>query len=126
MDIVKARFEDFLDEHANRKEFKGNADAEKIFSFLSDDNIIEAMIKESDNGNPALRGCIKELEHFIETNKLDGFDIANKDDQYQVHLAVGQMISVILKPFGYERTGNKKDIVSKYFQHAMCYQKEVL
>ena len=119
---MKATYDIFLKEHTNCSNLASNEDAKMIFDFLNTDSVIISMIESSEQGKPALAGCVTELETFY-----DG--IANVTVDFNdgfTRQVIGRMIKTILAPFGYLVT-KKKDISrdkhSKYFKAASCYAK---
>ena len=118
---MKATFNDFLEQNPNCSKFKDNADAVKVFEFLSQDEIIIKMAEACEIGKPALAGCVIDLEKFYANLKNPAIDF---EDDF-TRTAVGRMIRTILEPFGY-RVTKKKDISRsakcEYFKAASCYE----
>lgn len=117
---MKATYNDFITSNPNCSNFENNPDAQKIFNFLNQDEIIIKMAEYADQGKPALAGCVLELEtffddmHSTEIDFMDGF----------TRTVVGRMIKCILDPFGYRVTKQKdftKNKKGKYFTSASCY-----
>ena len=118
---MKAVYSDFITDNKNCSGFKSNKDAEKIFDFLNQDEIIIKMAECADQSKPALAGCVLELEQFydgMENPKIDFNDGFTRT-------VVGRMVKSILKPFGYRVDGKKdfpKNCKGKYFTSASCYK----
>ncbi|MBQ8496277.1 MAG: hypothetical protein IJ489_02345 [Clostridia bacterium] len=119
---MKATYNDFLKEHVNCSGLASNEDAKKVFDFLNTDETIIKMIESSEQGKPALAGCVNELEALYDA--MNAPKIKFTEDF--TRQAVGRMIKTILDPFGY-RVTKKKDISrekkAKYFKAASCYEK---
>lgn len=117
---MKATFNDFIDLNKNCSGFKTNADMQELFDFLNEDERIIKMIDSSENGKPALAGCVQEVEtwHDAKTNSLVDFN-----DPF-TKTVVGKVVKTILAPFGYLVTKQKDmptDLKTKYFTSASCY-----
>ena len=118
---MKAVYSKFITDNTNCSGFKSNKDAEKIFDFLNQDEIIIKMAECADQSKPALAGCVLELEQFydgMENPKIDFNDGFTRT-------VVGRMVKSILQPFGYRVYGKKdfpKNCKGKYFTSASCYK----
>lgn len=119
---MKATYDDFIKNNANCSGLASNADAKMVFAFLNTDAAIIQMIESSEQGKPALAGCVTELEAFYDGMSAPAVDFGDDFTRQ----AVGRMIKTILEPFGY-RVTKKKDISrekkAKYFKSASCYEK---
>ena len=63
---MKATYSGFITDNKNCSGFEFNTDANRIFDFLNQDEIIIKMAEYADQGKPALAGCVLELEQFYE------------------------------------------------------------
>ena len=61
---MKATYSGFITDNKNCSGFEFNTDANRIFDFLNQDEIIIKMAEYADQGKPALAGCVLELEQF--------------------------------------------------------------
>lgn len=117
---MKASYQDFLRQNSNCSRFTFDPIAQHIFSLLSQDKSIIAMIEEADQGKPALGPCIQMVESYALALTNPSFDV--KDDF--ARSVVGRMAGSILKPFGYRAT-KKKDLpkryLGQYFSCGTCY-----
>ena len=117
---MKATYNDFLEDNRNCSGFQDNLDAQKIFDFLNRDDIIIMMIDASDQGKPALAGCVTKLEDYYKSLNSSILDFT--DDFTRT--VIGRMIKAVLKPFGYRvatRRGLGKGVESVFFTAAACY-----
>ena len=107
---MKATFADFIRNAPNYNRFENNKQAQYIFeNILSDDSNIIAMIDVSESGKPALCACINQVEEYYLSQQIplldpDLFDLR---DNYTKQ-ALGTMVKVILEPFGYQPSSQKK------------------
>lgn len=62
---MKATYSGFITDNKNCSGFEFNTDANRIFDFLNQDEIIIKMTEYADQGKPALAGCVLELEQFF-------------------------------------------------------------
>ena len=118
---MKATYSGFITDNKNCSGFEFNTDANRIFDFLNQDEIIIKMAEYADQGKPALAGCVLELEQFYE--EMDNPTIDFSDGFTRT--VVGRMIKSILKPFGYQVEKQKdfpKNRKGKYFASASCYK----
>ena len=74
---IKAIYDDFIFASPNRSAYRDNKDAQRIFDFLNEDEIIIRMIESADTGRPALAGCVFELEEFYKSNKSTSLDFGD-------------------------------------------------
>ena len=117
---MKATFEKFIEENPNCSGYVDNVDAQKIFDFLNQDDMIIKMIEFAEQDKPALAGCVLELEQFYDTINNPMIDFNSEFPR----TAVGRMVKTILTPFGYCVTKRKdftKNRKGKYFTSAACY-----
>ena len=118
---MRASFADFIVSNKNCSGFEFNADAIKIFDFLSQDDKIIKMIEYAEMGKPALAGCVLELEKLYDELEQPTIDF---NDGF-TRTVVGRMVKSILSPFGY-CVGKQKDFPKnrkgKYFTSASCYK----
>lgn len=118
---MKATYSDFIADNKNCSNFEFNADANRIFDFLNQDEMIIKMAEYADQSKPALAGCILELEQFYDELENPTIDF---NDGF-TRTVVGRMVKNILKPFGYT-VDKKKDFPKnrkgKYFVSASCYK----
>ena len=117
---MKANYTDFISANPNCSNYADNKDAQKIFDFLNQDDIIIKMVEFADQGKPALAGCVLELEKFFDAMNSAKIDF---NDGF-TRTVVGRMIKTILEPFGYLVTKQKdftKNRKGKYFTSASCY-----
>lgn len=120
---MKATFSDFLASNPNCSKYGLLSDANKIFDFLSSDEIIIKMIDSVENSKNALAGCVEELELFYYNLKSKQIDFSDGFTR----TVIGRMIKTILAPFGYLPTAQKgfsKNCHVKYFSSASCYEKK--
>lgn len=118
---MKATYSDFIADNKNCSNFEFNPDADKIFDFLNQDEIIIKMAEYADQNKPALAGCVLELERFYDDIENPTIDF---NDSF-TRTVVGRMIKSILKPFGYSVEKQKdfpKNRKGKYFASASCYK----
>lgn len=118
---MKATYSDFIADNKNCSNFESNTDANKIFDFLNQDEIIIKMAEYADQNKPALAGCVLELEQFYDEIESPTIDF---NDSF-TRTVVGRMIKSILKPFGYSVEKQKdfpKNRKGKYFSSASCYK----
>ena len=118
---MKATYSGFITDNKNCSSFEFNTDANRIFDFLNQDEIIIKMAEYADQGKSALAGCVLELEQFYE--EMDNPTIDFSDGFTRT--VVGRMIKSILKPFGYQVEKQKdfpKNRKGKYFVSASCYK----
>lgn len=115
---MKNTFQDFTVSAPFCRKFESNAYYQKVFDFLSQDEIIIKMIEASENERPALAACCQELEAFCKNFPSSEFKFDHETKQN-----IGRMIKVILEPFGYIPNKSKgiSDKISKQFQNASCY-----
>lgn len=118
-DVMKATFNDFVQDNPNCSKFHTDPAAISIFNLLSQDANIIAMIDASEAGKPALSACVSNVETYARSNQKidlnDGF----------TRTVIGRMIKTILKPFGYEVDKPKnlpKSSGATYFTSASCYK----
>lgn len=81
------------------------------------------MIAFSEQGKPALAGCVLELEAFYDALPHAVIDFTDAFTR----TVVGRMVKSILVPFGYGVEGRKdfpKDKKGKYFTSASCYSQK--
>lgn len=116
---MKRMYNDFISANPNCSGLSSSKTAEAVFDFLSRDENIISMIESADAQQPALAGCVQELEAFYDGIQDKDMDLEDFNKQ-----AVGRMIKTILEPFGYVPTGQKylsKALNTKYFKSAKCY-----
>jgi len=107
---MKTSFKEFFKENQIYNGFENDAVAKYVFdSILSKDENIIAMIECNDAGEPALCGCIFEIEQYCTINNQSKFNLSN-DFAKQ---ALGRMVRSVLLPFGYESKSQKR-IPNKY------------
>ena len=95
---MKATFNDFIKKNPNCKKFDGNTEAIHIFeNILSTDNNIIAMIDVAEEGKPALSACLEEVESYYRIQSSPTFDLQDNFTKQ----ALGNMVRVVLEPFGY-------------------------
>ena len=80
---MKATYSGFITDNKNCSGFEFNTDANRIFDFLNQDEIIIKMAEYADQGKPALAGCVLELEQFYE--KMDNPTIDFSDGFTRSH-----------------------------------------
>ena len=128
---MKASYYDFLNENPKcGRDLETNDAAIAIFTLLSRDKNIIAMIDASDAGKPALSAVVLVVESYFAKHPAQDFDIANE----QRRTVVGCMIKTIISRFGYEpvrpasRTQKElsRTIGAKYFMSGSCYVYEPL
>ena len=125
---MKAVYSKFITDNTNCSGFKSNKDAEKIFDFLNQDEIIIKMAECADQSKPALAGCVLELEQFYDEMKNPKDEMKNPKIDFNdgfTRTVVGRMVKSILQPFGYRVDGKKdlpKNCKGKYFTSASCYK----
>lgn len=119
---MKTTYAEFLTINPNWTVLTADKDAEAVFDFLSRNAIIVAMADAVEKGEPALAGCVEDLETYCcETMRFTTFNIA--DDRFS-RTVIGRMIKAILAPYGYQPTVEKPlpaDCGSQYFKQAHCY-----
>ena len=119
---MKATYADFIQSNKNCSNFEFNPDAQKIFDFLNQDENIIKMIEYTEQGKPALAGCVVELETFFNSLINPTVDL---NDGF-TRTAVGRMVKCILEPFGYGVDRQKdfpKNKKGHYFTSASCYNR---
>ena len=117
---MKAIYDDFISANPNCSAYRDNKDAQRIFDFLNEDEIIIRMIESADTGRPALAGCVFELEEVYKSMKSTSLDFGDPFTR----TVVGRMIKTIIEPFGYRVTKQKdftKDKRGEFFTSASCY-----
>jgi len=117
---MKATYNDFISANPNCSNYADHKDAQKIFDFLNQDEIIIKMLELADQGRPALAGCVLELESFYESLNSTTIDFTDGFTR----TVIGRMIKTIIEPFGYCVTKQKdftKNRKGKYFTSASCY-----
>lgn len=128
---MKASYNDFLNENPKcGRDLETNDTAKAIFSLLSKERNIIAMIDASDAGKPALSPVVLVVESYCTKHPSPDFDLADG----QRRTVVGCMIKTILSRFGYEpirpasRTQKElsRAIGAKYFVSGSCYIYEPL
>lgn len=117
---MKSKFADFINQFPNCSKFSNNADAMRVFDFLSEDASIIKMVDAIESGKPALSPVVKQTECDFQTNSFSFDDHFTKQ-------AVGMMVKVVLQPFGYIRKpGNQKNLPKEAgatkFVTASCYR----
>ena len=116
---MKATYHDFLNENPTCATAGATAAAQAVFGLLSQDTNIIAMIDASEQGQPALTPCIRQVENYLVAAADPGFDVKEKITRQ----TVGCMAKTILKPFGY-RVVKQKNLskgTGQYFASASCY-----
>lgn len=121
MNRLKASFNDFLNVINVYRQFDGNRAAENIFDILSEDENIKKMIRFSnyENNTPALCACLPEIEEHSDN------ELFNMETNDTVKQAIGAMVAVILRPFGYfpqEEISIPKEYLSDVFSNASYYR----
>lgn len=117
---MKAIYDDFIAANPNCSGYQDNADAQKIFDFLNQDDIIIKMIESAEQGRPALAGCVIELEAYYKTLNSTTIDFTDGFTR----TVIGRMIKTIIEPFGYRVTKQKdftKNKKGEFFTSASCY-----
>lgn len=112
-------FKDYLDENPIDAGLRGNAIAESIYDTMSEPRNVHRMILASEAGEPALSGCIAEIEAQYGKQKI--FDLEVNFNRQ----ALGRMVKTVLKPFCYHPDVSKriKKGLSKYVTTASVYRK---
>jgi len=107
---MKATFNDFILKSPSYKKFDGNSEAIHIFeNILSTNENIIAMIDVSEEGKPALSACLSQVESYYKNQASPIFDLQDNFSKQ----ALGNMVRVILEPFGY-LTKSQKDIPKRF------------
>jgi len=123
---MKATYSEFLKENPKcGRDLEANNTAKAVFTLLSKDRNIIAMVDASDAGKPALSPVALVVESYCERHFSPEFDLANE----QRRTVVGCMIKTILSRFGYDtiqpasRTQKElsRKIGAKYFVSGSCY-----
>lgn len=116
---MKATYDDFIRENPTCAKMADSAVPQALFDLLSEDASILAMIDASEQGKPALSGCVRQVEKFLEDHPASYFDVSNPT----VRQTVGCMVKTILRPFGYRVTKQKNlpKGAGTYFASASCY-----
>ena len=96
------------------KKLIGNKDAESIFNFLKQPEIISNLITFSDAGLPAISG----IGSYLETtyNNATDFPLSNPHNRQQV----GKMVKFILRFFSYETEINGLDERAQLLKFTKC------
>lgn len=116
---MKATYDDFIRENPTCARIADNIIPQTLFDLISEDVNILAMIEASEQGKPALGGCVQQVEKFLEDHPSPRFDVKNA----VVRQTIGCMVKTILRPFGYRvtRQKNLSKGAGKYFASASCY-----
>jgi len=116
---MKATHDDFLKENPTCTSAGSGTAAQKVFELLSEDANIIAMIDASDQGQPALTPCVRQVEDYLTECAPSDFNVAENITRQ----TVGCMVKTILRPFGY-RVVKQKNLpkgTGQYFASASCY-----
>lgn len=116
-------FRDFCSR--NDKNLVSNKDAENLFNFLKQPEVVFNMMCFSDVGLPAISGIVEKIEK--EYGNSPTFSLKN----YRNRQMVGKMVKYILSFYGYEAVANSLDersrirnfSNSKYFGTSSVYTK---
>ena len=103
---MKTTYSDFIADNKNCSNFEFNPDANKIFDFLNQDEIIIKMAEYADQNKPALAGCVFELENYFDSMVNPAIDFTDGFTR----TVVGRMAKSIIEPFGY-RVTTQKDFI---------------
>ena len=118
---MKSTYMDFIEQNPNCSSYKDNVDAENVFNFINQDNMIIRMAEFADQNKPALAAIVCDLEKFFDGLSNPTFDFEADFDK----TVVGRMVKTVLKPLGYYPSHNKalpKNTKAKYFKSASCYR----
>lgn len=120
---MKKTFKEFIEENKSFSGFEYDLVANYVFeNILSKDDNLISMIECNEAGEPALCGCLKEVEQYCEINNLTQFSLQNDFSKQ----ALGRMVRTVLLPFGYESKSQKKiptKYNAKFVKSAMTYSK---
>ena len=120
---MKKTFKEFIEENKSFSGFENDLVAKYVFdNILSRDENLISMIECNEAGEPALCGCLNEVEKYCGINNSTQFNLLNDLSKQ----ALGRMVRTVLLPFGYESKSQKKIPIkynAKFVKSAMTYSK---
>lgn len=118
--VIILTFIDFFSSSRANKKYQIDPVAMHIFEcIISKEANILKMIKAIKAGNPALMGCVKEIENYFDSIKRIPalFDL-NDNSCKQI---IGKMVAYVLKEYGF-KPDKEIPISSNYFKNAHKYK----
>ena len=95
---IKATFEEFISQNPNYKRFANDKAMQKVFAYLSEDEVIMNMIDSCESGKSALEPVVEKIEQiFSEIGKQSDCTL----NDTLTKQGIGRMVKTILNPFGY-------------------------